>query len=1136
MVDLLRSVVLLFCILEHGNAAPRRVKSTVHIQESISKGEIVVEVSQLITGSRNSHSRTYKLISQKVHAISNGFETDLKIKEKFLEIERNTGTVKLAKVFDRDEICSGVQTCIIKAQIAVLPHAAFKLVELDIVIDDVNDNKPTFPVATLQLNVSESSAIGDVINLDAYQAKDYDFGRNSHLRYTTTQNKQFNLKFFVDDKNSSHLRLYVIDELDHETAPEIKLDVWARDAGAPSLAGQMRLVINIIDVNDNQPIFEEEEYIISIEENAPRGTTIAMLKAHDPDSGLYGHIRYFISTRNSKLVQKLARIDENRGTVWIRESLDREKHNGLRVLIEARDSDPENPKTGETWLTINVKDINDNSPVITADYISQSDEDTVYVSESTGNGSYIAKISVSDSDHGKNGKLEVSLTTLRANSKRNKNDKDQNDRHFALTEDGFLETREIFDRETCSQYRIFIRACDQGTPQRCSNKEITVVILDVNEYAPNIETPLKTVTMREDAYVGTTVAKIIANDGDSANGFALTRNKTDHIVKSRNGDVTFSITRGNAGVFSIDKGTGLIRLISPLDREKRSEWKLTVSARDGGSPFLESFSTVIVKVTDVNDNAPIFVNPGVNNSLIYADISTNEVITTIKARDVDHDKNGKVSYYIIPKLTSSEKKSNLNNTNSYFILNPVSGDLRLNFSKPNVTNAIGVHSIIIKAKDSGPVPQETNILLRIAVGEYGNSNRRNMEVSSASVNFLVLAISLGCAAAFLVFLIIGVVVKCRRMNREINSMNKAGLSRQNSQDKFAKPEIRLSVKSLNKNSTTEMNNVKGEKGDYQPTKSESFQVSSEPKQILPEHLKSSTNIHHIHNLTVPSLDVGGGRASSACDSDSGKGESDVEAASLLVNESRAYHQRKELGAQCTETCRIYGHSDECWMPTKNEIGGRFQNPSNGALSYDWDKLRSRYYSPDREAPSRKNSSRCSYASTSNTDNGSFAPSEATSHHSVYDAVQEDDNRRACYRLRHHGLRHGHRPRQTDFDAHLAPLPQPYPTLPSNYNTNTTTAQLCSTYRQLDAVYEVNYSSKDSYVHQAPVLARGETQYNTRRVPRPCDLNVIPLSKSSLSNLSHLSSRHSSPTRQPTEMKVSMQEAREILDGIESLLV
>ncbi|XP_076804563.1 protocadherin-19-like [Clavelina lepadiformis] len=309
-------------------------------------------------------------------------------------------------------------------------------------------------------------------------------------------------------------------------------------------------------------------------EDTKPGEQIIRVQAHDIDAGLAGTVRYYLSSLNKKTTFDLLNVNELTGDVslasqngefqawlashkWITSPPRR-----LVAFIEARDLGKEQ-RTGSTQLVINVVDVNDNKPIINVNFISSSFNDNTETDQQDG------------------------LTQNVANT-------------FALNANSVLILNQSLDITKHDRYDIVITAC--------SNSTINVVILDENNNSPKFDQPTENITISENTTVGSTIMTVQATDDDTIVPSALQKQE-DKIVTSTKCVITYSLLNGD-GTFAIGPKTGIITMVRPLHREHVSEWKVVVEASDGGKPkSLKGRCVIDILISDVNDNAPIFVNP-----------------------------------------------------------------------------------------------------------------------------------------------------------------------------------------------------------------------------------------------------------------------------------------------------------------------------------------------------------------------------------------------------------------------------------------------------------------------------------------------------------------------------------------------
>uniref|UniRef100_F6URN5 Cadherin domain-containing protein n=1 Tax=Ciona intestinalis TaxID=7719 RepID=F6URN5_CIOIN len=971
------AVTLLSIFKFQNTNASNTVSLRVYVNEGNAPGEVVADMSEIFGLLwKDRLDRHFKLLNQKIVSSSSfNLPTSLQQRPHAVALGASNGLMTLRRVVDREVECGQAKECIIKVQAVMLPQRVFSLLNLDIVINDINDNLPKFPHKPIVLNVSESTALAEPVNLDAFQARDLDSGNNSRISYSISPSKPFEVQQGVDEAGRPHLQLLLNAELDYETKSVYHLTLHATDHGKPALSNQVTVRIMVTDSNDHSPVFStSSELVIELLENQEPGI-IQTVHATDRDSGENGRVRYFLGDEPQSVSHQLVTVDENSGEVTLVRNLDREVHDGMRILIEARDSPATNQRTTRMWLVLRVDDDNDNAPVINMNFIVDADGQTAYISEASPVGTYVAYVSATDADHGKNSEVEISIKTLI-------NGNFVSSGHFELAADGLIGTGLELDREVQSIYKVAVIACDAGDKIRCSRNNITVIILDENDHTPVFKKSVYEVTLSEADGIGTSVITVSASDMDSKFAPVWTKNENKQLEISLNGKVTYLIESSD-NTFSVDATTGEVTLVRPLDREGQSEWEVRVIARDGGNPYRESFCTLKVTVSDVNDNRPLFIYPAVENSTAHATILRDDVIARIQAIDYDSEKFSKVEL----SMVSVDGCTNLQGVDgnlpyTYFILDTKTGDLRLNMSTTDLNDVVGTHRIIVKASDNGTPPLEMNTSLIIVVSDtlllpsqmyHEKEDAPSVPGLAISTNFLIIVISLASATLILLIVITAVVIKCKKDNKKIRTYNCRDAESENGWEEGNTDKAQTVN---NSNTNTWSKSVVSHEGSSQITENERLSTQStennnkqakgasnrKPSDIslnFPLHVSSgpmlmtSRQDPATYNVTSsmirpPSLlttfSTEGKIAqprlhgllphiTSHTDGDSGRGDSDPDTGSYDVVKDIDYlpsysyvnpdSQSKNMkavvsngmGSRCTDDCNKYGHSDACWMPS-----------------------------------------------------------------------------------------------------------------------------------------------------------------------------------------------------------------------------
>uniref|UniRef100_A0AAV2JL38 Cadherin domain-containing protein n=1 Tax=Knipowitschia caucasica TaxID=637954 RepID=A0AAV2JL38_KNICA len=381
------------------------------------------------------------------------------------------------------------------------------------------------------------------------------------------------------------------------------------------------IYVRIIDENDNAPEFPEEEYETVLSEGPETvGATIATVTAIDPDEGLNGTLRYAIA--NGNLIQTFS-INSISGRITAVKPLDYEISNGhYALVITATDQCPilSLRLTSSTTVLVNVLDINDVTPTFPRPY-----EGPFEVTEGQP-GPRVWTLKATDQDSGLNGKIEYSITAG-----------DYQNEFMVSPVEGELRVRKDIelDRETTGFYNITVTARDLGTPSLNSSVVVGILVLDINDNDPVILNLPYNTSISEGAPVHYSVARVRATDADSG----------------RNALLSYNITAGNVdGAFYINDTTGVVHVNRPLDRERVSEYRLTITVKDNPeNPRIarRDLDTMVITILDENDNRPLFSRTSYRAEITEnsAPGSTVTVLNgPILAEDKDIDQNAVIKY------------------------------------------------------------------------------------------------------------------------------------------------------------------------------------------------------------------------------------------------------------------------------------------------------------------------------------------------------------------------------------------------------------------------------------------------------------------------------------------------------------
>ncbi|XP_039474082.1 protocadherin alpha-2-like isoform X12 [Oreochromis aureus] len=440
---------------------------------------------------------------------------------------------------------------------------------------DVNDNTPSFSKPLHKVIVSESVPIGTTIL--KLNATDLDEGSNSDVRYSLMKRGNVNSpeKFIVIPESGE---IIVKGNLDYEENTAYELRVRATDQGSSPRSGYSKVLLEIVDVNDNAPQISVTSLMSPVKENAEIGTVVAFVTVTDKDGGQNG-----LTTCKLKdsVPFKLKSNYKNYYSLIVNGQLDRETLSQYSVTIIATDEGTP-PLSSTAVITVHISDVNDNAPSFPDGYIN------IYVKENSKVGDIITKVTACDADTNENARLTYSLmenypkefsisTVLNINS-----------------DTGDIISLQSFNYEELKIFQFKVQATDSGVPPLSSNVTVNVLILDENDNSPTILAPysphgsVNSESIPYSAEAGYFVAKIRAVDADSGYNALLSYHLSE--------------PKGN-NLFRIGTSTGEIRTKRRMSDNDLKTHPLVVLVSDNGEPSLSA--TVSIDVVVVESTAEI---------------------------------------------------------------------------------------------------------------------------------------------------------------------------------------------------------------------------------------------------------------------------------------------------------------------------------------------------------------------------------------------------------------------------------------------------------------------------------------------------------------------------------------------------
>ncbi|XP_034453833.1 protocadherin-19 isoform X7 [Hippoglossus hippoglossus] len=436
--------------------------------------------------------------------------------------------------------------------------------------------------------------------------------------------------------------------------------------------------VEIEDLNDNPPRFPTSHIDIEISENASPGTRFPLEGASDPDSGIFGVQSYSITPNELFGLEIKTRGDGSKiAELVVQKSLDRETQSHYQYEISAEDGgDP--PKIGAVQLNIKVIDSNDNNPVFDESVY------TVNVMENSPINTLVIDLNATDPDEGNNGEIVYSFNSYVTEKTR--------DAFKIDPRSGIITVNGVLDYEATQIYEIDIQAKDLGPNSIPAHCKVTVNVMDTNDNPPVINLlSLNTemVEVSENAQRGYVIALVRVSDKDSgANGKVQCRLQ---------GNVPFRLQEYES--FST------ILVDGRLDREQKDTYNLTIQAEDSGTPPLRAMKSLVVKVTDENDNPPHFLKPHYQEMVMENNLP-GSCLLAVSAEDPDLGMNGTVSYSIVP----GEIKHM--DVNTYVSINPSGRIYSMRSFDHEYTRTFDFK---VLARDNGNPSLSSNATVRIVV-------------------------------------------------------------------------------------------------------------------------------------------------------------------------------------------------------------------------------------------------------------------------------------------------------------------------------------------------------------------------------------------------------------------------------------
>lgn len=512
------------------------------------------------------------------------------------EIDSRSGVIRTRGPVDRETVESYVLLVEANDQ-GRDPGPRSATATVHIVVEDDNDNAPQFSERRYIVQVPEDLTPNtEILQVNA---TDQDRGSNAVVHFSIMSGNTRG-QFYIDAQTG---KLDLVSQLDYEMNKEYTLRIRAQDGGRPPLSNISGLVtVQVLDINDNAPIFVSTPFQATVLENVPLGYSVIHIQAVDADSGDNSRLEYWLTETTPNFPFA---INNSTGWIVVAAELDRESVDFYSFGVEARDHGTP-VMSSSASISMTVLDVNDNNPDFTQKaYHMRLNEDAAV-------GTSVVTVSAVDQDIN-------SVVTYQISSGNTRN-------RFSITSQsggGLITLALPLDYKLERQYVLSVTASD-GT--RFDMAKVYINVTDANTHRPVFQSSHYTVNINEDRPVGTTVVVISATDEDTGENARITYYMDDSIPQ-----------------FSIDSDSGAVTTQMELDYEDQVSYTLAITARDNGIPQKSDTTYLEILVNDVNDNAPRFLRDRYLGS-VMEDVPVYTSVVQVSATDQDSGLNGRVIY------------------------------------------------------------------------------------------------------------------------------------------------------------------------------------------------------------------------------------------------------------------------------------------------------------------------------------------------------------------------------------------------------------------------------------------------------------------------------------------------------------
>ncbi|XP_003464523.3 protocadherin Fat 2 isoform X2 [Cavia porcellus] len=444
---------------------------------------------------------------------------------------------------------------------------SFSEATVEVFVEDVNDNPPTFSQLVYTTAVSEGlPAQTPVIQL---LASDQDSGHNRDVSYEIVEDGSDASKFF--QINGSTGEMVTLQELDYEAQRHFHVKVRATDRGNPPLTGETLVIVNVSDINDNPPEFRQPQYEANVSELATCGHLVLKVQALDPDSRDTSRLEYLILSGNQ---DRHFSINKSSGIISMLNLCKKQLDSSYNLRVGASDG----VFQATVPVYINTTNANKYSPEF-QQHIYEAE-----LAENAKEGTKVIELLAIDKDSGPYGTVDYTIINKLAGEK------------FSINPNGQITTLQKLDRENSTERVIAIKVMARDGGGKVAFCIVKIILTDENDNAPQFKASRYTLSVPSNVSKDFPVIQVLAYDAD----------------EGRNADVTYSVDPVEDladDLIDVNEITGVVKVKESLVGLENKTLRFKVKAQDGGPPHWDSQVPVQLQVVSNEVSLPKFSEP-----------------------------------------------------------------------------------------------------------------------------------------------------------------------------------------------------------------------------------------------------------------------------------------------------------------------------------------------------------------------------------------------------------------------------------------------------------------------------------------------------------------------------------------------